>query len=762
MAGPAPGQSIESRAEPLAQSRPDSLEVRVGHLAVVHELGSGEAELRIPDPERDTVYRVRIPGLYLDGEPQREFEPVGSPTAMLATLRNSAVELSLEPLDDRSIALTWSVRDGASHEMELRLLSDDRTGYYGTGERFNALDQRGYVLPLISDDRYGNKGVGAYKPVPFFMSTQGFGVWVDSYAPGAFDLSGSQRFVSRLTFHGTRLRVVFFGGPAFEDILDAFTRLTGRPRVPPPWSLALWKSRDVHQNQDSVIADIERLRRHDIPSSVLVIDSPWETGYNDFEVNRRQFPRPDAMFSRIRRLGFHLCLWLTPFINRRNVIDMTGIAPASSNYDEAARAGHLVEDSSGAVALSEWWKGEGGLVDFTDPAAVAWWLDQLRRTLAYGARAFKADDGEGNFVPDAVFHDGTPAASMKNRYAVLYDSVMAAFVESELGGDGAVIARSGYTGAGRLTFSWAGDNDASFDFDDGLPSVILAGQNAALSGIALWGSDIAGYAGRPSKELFLRWTQVATFTPFMQVHMTSNLGPWDFDEEALAIFRHYARLRVELFPYLYEALHEAARTGLPPIRPMVLAFQDDPATHGHVYQYMFGPDLLVAPMYRSGQHRPVYLPEGTWIDYWTGRTLTGGRVLEADALLDRIPLFVRAGAILPLLPDDVETLIPRHDDMDPDIVAIDERRVLQVWPGQSGGLETWEGLRAGLLTAAGDTRILRVSSERPRPLDIELVYRDAFDIEAEGATIRHDPERRRTSMMFPELAGPVTVTWRER
>src|SRR5690606_18199325 len=133
-------------------------------------------------------------------------------------------------------------------------------------------------------------------------------------------------------------------------------------------------------------------------------------------------------------------------------------------------------------------------------------------------------------------------------------------------------------------------NHGSFDYDDGLPSVILAGQNAALSGISLWGHDIAGYAGRPSKEVFVRWTQLGAFSPLMQVHMTSNWGPWDFDDEALAIFRRFATLRVRLFPYLYDAVHETARTGLPVIRPMALAFQDDPDAAGHIYQYMFGPD----------------------------------------------------------------------------------------------------------------------------------------------------------------------------
>lgn len=752
----------------------DVVEVQVRHLALILHSSAGALEIQIPDPSRDTVFAVPVPGLDLDGVAQGGFER-SSPTSEPLRLRNDALEVHIEPLGERAIAVTWEAVDGAAHELELRINSDDRTAYYGTGERFNGLNQRGYVLPLVTDDRYGNKGVGAYKPVPFFMSTQGFGVWVDGYVPGTFDLSGSERLVTRLRFRDSRLRVVFFGGPRFNEILDAFTALTGRPRVPPPWTLALWKSRDVHHNQDSVMADIERLRAYEIPASVLVIDSPWETGYNTFEVNTLQFPDPDRMFSRIRELGFQLCLWLTPFVNSRNIIDMRGIEPTSSNFAEAARAGHLVEDTSGAVALSEWWKGEGGLVDFTDPWAVAWWHDQLRRTRAYGARAFKADDGEGNTVPDAVFHDGTPARSMKNRYAVLYDSVMRAYVDTELEGDGAFITRAGYTGAGRESFAWAGDNEASFDFDDGLPSVIRAGQNAALSGIVLWGSDIAGYAGRPSAELFVRWTQFATFTPFMQVHMTSNLGPWDFGARTLEIFRRFARLRVRLFPYLYQALHEAARTGIPVIRPMVLAFPDDREAHGHVYQFLFGSELLVAPIYRPGSHRSVYIPEGRWIDYWSGAALQGPEIVEVEAPLERIPLFVRAGAILPLLPEGIETLVPGHADMDERIVALDDRRVVQVWPGEAGALETWEGLSAVLATEGGSTR-LRVASARPRPVEIELRHRRVLDLRLEGTqgvegverleesgevTVLREESGRINVIRFPRFEGTRTLVWTE-
>ena len=731
----------------------DTLSVRTDFLAAHFVTTTGALELRVLDGAATITHRAVAPALEVDGVRQVGFTP-SDPTSA----RNADLDVLLEVLGPRAIAVTWSTRDTTERTFELHLTSDDETRYYGTGERFNALNQRGYTLPVITDDRYGNKGVGSHKPVPFFMSSRGFGVWIDTYQPGSLDLSATERFNSRLRFPERRFRVVFLAGPGFGDVLEAFTALTGRTRVPPPWAFGLWKSRDVHHNRDSVLVDVERLRQHRIPASVLVLDSPWETGYNTFEVNRTQFPDPERMFARIRELGFELSLWLTPFVNDSNVIDMRGITPVSANFAEATP--FLVKDASGAVALSRWWKGRGGLVDFTDTAAVTWWHAQLRRTQAYGARAFKADDGEGNFVPAAVFADGSSARAMKNRYAVLYDSVMQAYIDRELDGNGVLIVRTGYTGVQRFPIAWAGDNRGDFAFDDGLPTVILAGQNAAFSGIALWGSDIAGYAGRPDKEVFIRWSQFGAFTPFMQVHMTSNLGPWDFDDETLHIFRDFATLRTQLFPYLYDAVHQAAATGMPVIRPMALAFQDDVEAARHIYQYMYGPDLLVAPMYRSGTRRSVYLPPGAWVDYWTGDRHEGPVQIEVDAPLARMPLFVRAGAILPLLPGDVQTLVERHADMAADVVALDDRRILEVWPGGAGRVETWDGLTAALEVSAGGAQ-LRVSSDRARPIEVRLRGRRLPDLGAEGATVSVDTAADLTTIVFVPFAGERTVRWLE-
>ncbi len=706
---------------------------RTKYLEIKFTPGDGYLTINILNDSSKVFYST---GAYLnlDKVRQNNFEKAFEKPLVI---QNQSLKIFFEILNERSIAVEYVPEDKTFHEFEFHLKSDSETEYYGMGERFNSINQRGYILPNITDDRFGIKGVGTHKPIPFFMSSLGLGVWVDSYSPGTFDLNAAERFDTKINFNDSKFRIVFIAGEKLTDILSCFTELTGRPQLPSPWAFGLWKSRDVHHNQDSVYADIEKLRKYKIPASVLVIDSPWETGYNNFKVNKMQFVDPDKMFSRIEELGFNLCLWLTPFINKEDVIDMNGIQKESDNFSEASEKGFLIKNKNGNTALSEWWKGKGGLIDFTNPDAVEWWNQQLKKMLPYGVKAFKCDDGEGNFVPDAVFYDGSSAYKMKNHYSLLYDSVMQNFVNNYLDSDGILITRSGYTGFQKYPFAWAGDNNADFSLDNGLPSVIIAGQCAAMSGISLWGSDIAGYAGTPTKELFIRWSQFAVFSPFMQIHMTSNLGPWDFDEETLQTFKKFAVLRLQLFPYLYNAVFETVNNGIPVIRPMALAFQNDKEAKKNIYQFMFGNDILVAPIYQQEYYRTVYLPEGEWINFWSGEKINGKNYIEVEAPLDKMPLYVRTGSIIPLLPDDIQTLVYKNSKIDDSIKTIDERRILQVWPGSNGTLKTWEGITANLSKEENSIR-LNFSSEIKRPLSIEIMFRKLDNLKIKNAQINYD------------------------
>ncbi len=673
---------------------------------------------------------------------------------------DTGADFKAEPLGPAAIALTWTRPDPTDRDIALAV--HDNSAYFGTGERFNALNQKGFILPMASIDRPEAKGTVSYKPVPFFMSSRGYGLWIDNPTPGQIDFNATQRDNVVISYPVRSLRVVLFAGPRFADILREFTALTGRPPLPPAWSFAPWKSRDVHRSREEVLEDAELTRQHDLPGSVIVIDSPWETGYNDFRLNDEQFARPAAMFERLEQLGFQTCLWLTPFVNKRNKIDMPGIDPGpTSTYREALERGFLVQKPDRSPMLAHWWKGEGALVDFTNPKAVTWWHEQLDRTRQWGVRAFKCDDGEGNFISDAVFADHSTAAAMKNRYAYEYLKAMQAYIDTRLGGDGVLLARCGFTGTQKFPFCWCGDLETNLSFENGLPAAIIAGQTAALSGLSMWGHDIAGYIGEPTPEVFIRWTQFGAFSPLMQVHMTCNKGPWDFGDQALDVYRRYAKLHTQLYPYLRDAAIEASHTGMPIIRPMALAFQDDPQAANRIDQYLFGPDLLVAPIYRGSTRREVYLPVGVWIDYWTGQPTTGPAVIEADAPLDRIPLYVRAGAIIEMLPADVDTLVSANPALDKSVVPIDERRILQIWPGAESKLATSDGLTASVALRANQAE-LSVESSQIRPLEIWLMHSSANSLTSATlppAAWKHAPVPTAMVVTIPKMSGAHRINW---
>ncbi len=502
-----------------------------------------------------------------------------------------------------------------------------------------------------------------------------------------------------------------------------------------------------------------------LPASVLLIDSPWATGYNSYKFNPKQFDDAAAMVKHIHDQGYKLVLWHTPWINvKSDPPHEAGFAGKidveSSNYAEAAAAGYFVKNANGTPYVGRWWKGEGSLIDFTNPHAKLWWQDQVRQAIHAGADGFKDDDGEGTYVGDVRFADGTDPRLMRNRYAVLYNNAMEELIQKDLKGDGTLFIRSVTTGANGLGLLWGGDSQASFSAENGLPTVVTAGLNAGLSGMPLWTADLGAYnktATTPDPTLFMRWTEYAAFSPAMETLSTSNLLPWDYGDQALAVYRKFSLLHMSLFPYRYAAAQEAAKTGMPIMRALVLNYQDDEQARAAKDEYLFGPDMLVAPVVNEGTQRPVYLPAGAWIDYWTGAQIAGGKTIVVDAPVDTIPLYVRQGTVLPRLPDDVMTLVPQSASGNKIVPGMDDRRVFEII-GDSGPGKRDEPhrLRGPHLYAQGNT--LTITGDSAAHMIVRWRFAHVQSVTVNGAPAKLDSSGSEPFVEF-DHTHQSTIAW---
>ncbi len=683
--------------------------------ATAQDVGSGSQDVRSPQQAMPGATRaVRTPDAPVAGLVRRDADTVAlslpGETSARSTVSASGprapADLLIHNFDFNGDPVTTDkihLRQVAPGVVEItsiawevgywRFSVRDAASYYGLGERFDTLDHAHTVVENLSTDNEGVKGTSSYKPIPFFMSTTGYGLWVDTTGEATFDLNATDRTEITVDVTAAKLRIVLFTGPQFPTILSQFTALAGRAIVPPYWAFAPWKARDYHQNEAQVREDVDRNRALGLPASVILIDSPWAAAYNDYKFNPRQFDDPAAMVKYIHAQGYKLVLWHTPWINSRSdppkEVGFAGkIAALSENYQFAADQNLFVKAPNGRPYVGRWWKGEGSLIDFTYPKAKQWWQDEVRQAIAAGADGFKDDDGEGNFFGDVKFADGTDPRVMRNRYAVLYNTAIEELIQKDLKGNGVLLARSVTTGANGIGFLWGGDNEASFSALNGLPTVVTAGLGAGLSGMPLWTADLGGYLATPSTpdaRLIMRWTEYAAFSPLMEVMSSKNIGPWDFDSNqaagshaALDVYRRYAVLHMSLFPYRYAAVQEAAKDGMPLMRALVLNYQNDPRARATKDEYLFGPSFLVAPVLDEGTQRSVYLPPGAWVDYWTGKPATGGATVIADAPLDTIPVWARAGAIIPKIPEDVMTLVPPSESGNSTVRSLDDRRIYEL------------------------------------------------------------------------------------
>jgi len=509
---------------------------------------------------------------------------------------------------------------------------------YGLGEDFGRLDKRNIQRHLWLQEGFGNASPAAYKQTPFYMSSRGYGLFVNTSNAAHFNVGSLDHTALSVIVEDTNLLDFYLiYGPTFKDILPRYTAITGAPAVPPLWSFGLWMGRITYNSQQQVEQVAKELREHRIPCDVIHIDTGWyETEWVcDLEFSSQRFPDPKAMLGRLRQQGFRVCLWQLPNL----VIE-------SSLFLDAAEKGYLARRPYGKPYLFSGFLNDAGIIDYSNPEAVAWIKAKFTQLFESGVSVIKADFGEGA-PPAALYHD-TPGEAMHNLFPLLYNQAVFEATEAYHGkGQALIWGRSAWAGSQRYPVHWSGDGIARYE---DLACVLRSALSFGLSGFPFYSHDVGGFSGLPSPDLYARWIQLGVFSSHVRCHGQPPREPWEYGEQTETIFRKYLELRYRLLPYIYSEALECGRTSLPMLRSLALEYQNDPTTYHIEDQYLFGGSLLVAPILDETGRRKVYLPAGGWIDYWNKTLLHGPAWIEVVAPLDILPLYVKAGALIPYGP----------------------------------------------------------------------------------------------------------------
>ncbi len=471
---------------------------------------------------------------------------------------------------------------------------------YGLGERFGPLVKNGQTVSIWNEDG-GTVSDLAYKNIPFYLSSSGYGLLVNTPARAEFEI-GTER-VSQMQFSvpGEELDYYFFAGPDPKDVLEKYTRLSGRPAIPPAWSFGLWLSTSFTTKYDEKTVNefIDGMIDRGIPLKVFHFDCFWmkERHWCDFEWDKANFPDPAGMLKRLKAKGLKVCVWINPYISQ-----------LSKLFAEGREKGYFLKRPDGSVFQRDAWQCGMALVDFTNPEASKWYCGKLRNLLEMGVDCFKTDFGE--FIPeDVTYSDGSDPALMHNHYAYIYNKVVFELLEDFHGkGNALVFARSAATGSQKFPVHWGGDCEATFE---SMAEDLRGGLSFCMSGPAFWSHDMGGFTGKANPSIYKRWAAFGLLSTHSRLHGSESYRvPWLFDEESVDVMRHFARLKNRLFPYLFAAAQDANSRGWPAMRAMFVEFPDDPTCRYLDRQYMLGPSLLVAPLFRQDYQAEYYLPEG--------------------------------------------------------------------------------------------------------------------------------------------------------
>jgi alpha-glucosidase (family GH31 glycosyl hydrolase) len=539
---------------------------------------------------------------------------------------------------------------GGSRAITFRLHAADH--FYGTGERGTALDKRGLIFESYNIQR------GGYETplptmninVPLLCSTNGYALYFDNFSRGTFDLGGTDSTTFSYTVAEGEIPVYVMAAPSIPGQLEKYTWLTGRQPLPPRWALGFIQSKNRYENETEVRSIARTIRERGFPCDAIVLDLAWFKYMGDLAWDTTAWPTHQKLVDDLLADGIKTVLITEPYIVQPSI-----------GFAQAAGKGYLATDSTGKPFLLEhWWSCRGcaaALLDMTNPEARRWWWSRHPAAFGTSVAGVWTDLGEPERHPPEMRHHLGTAESIHNAYNLLWaQTIFDGFNTLRPGKRVFNLTRSGFAGIQRYgVLTWSGDVARSFGgISVQLPMLL----NMGMSGIAYHGSDLGGYARmRTTPELYIRWMQFGMFSPTARAHGAGEIvhgyptEPWMFGPEAERISREYIRLRYALLPYIYTLARENFVTGMPLARPLFFADPGNTRLLNDASSYLWGDAFLVSPVVEPGaREKTVYLPKGKWIDFWTDDVFTGGDSLRVSAPLDRMPLFVRAGSIIPMVP----------------------------------------------------------------------------------------------------------------
>lgn len=500
---------------------------------------------------------------------------------------------------------------------------------FGCGESATGLNKAGQKVNLFVTDPQGPEMDQMYKPIPFFMSNRGYGMFMHTSAPVTCDFGATYIGLNKMFMGDENLDLfVFFGEP--KDILDEYTDLVGKPGMPPLWSFGTWMSRITYFSEKEGYDVAANIRKNKYPCDVIHFDTGWfDVDWQcDYKFSENRFQNPQQMLKDLRSQGFHVCLWQLPYFT-----------PKNRYFSELIEKDMYVKNGNGELPY------EDVVLDFSNPETVKWYQDKLAGLLNIGVSAIKVDFGEAAPL-NGIYASGKSGWYEHNLYPVRYDMAVSE-ITKKLHNENIMWARAAWAGSQRYPLHWGGDAATT---NTGLLGTLRAGLSFGLSGFSFWSHDMGGFVKSTPEDLYCRWIPFGFLTSHTRAHGAPPTEPWLYDSKRVQdVFRKSAEMKYRLMPYVYAQAKECTEKGLPMLRALFVEFPDDPGAWKVDDEYLFGSQILVAPLLESGMTgRTVYLPEGKWIDYQTEKVYEGGwHQIEAGSL--PIIMLVRDGSVLPHL-----------------------------------------------------------------------------------------------------------------